>query len=200
MQLLTQYSPPKTIWNKLTFQKYKVYHCNFCLFLFWVLFNFLKIKWYETKNENKLLGFSYSKNMANVEAFQFSLSFHSAKASYFEEFICKMEKIHKSSFDGKISWRLNLIFSQCVVASYTFSPKWNHFKRFHSLCLCKEEYLIKSFRKKDLIQHSSLHKQMLWNLLKQFQFEKKLYRRTGRVLCSNFNSYLKEFFHIFKRR
>ena len=145
VQLLTQYSPPKKIWNKLTFQKYKVYHCNFCLFLFWVLFNFLKIKWYETKNENKLLGFSYSKNMANVEAFQFSLSFHSAKASYFEEFICKMEKIHKSTFDGKISWRLNLIFSQCVVASYTFLPKWNHFKRFHSLCLCKEECLIKSF-------------------------------------------------------
>ena len=53
--------------------------------------------------------------MENVEAFQFSLSFHSAKASYFEEFICKMEKIHKSTFDGKISWRLNLIFSKCVV-------------------------------------------------------------------------------------
>ena len=27
----------------------------------------------------------------------------------------------------------------------------------------------------DLIKHSSLHKQRLWNLLKRFQFDEKLY-------------------------
>ena len=55
-----------------------------------------------------------------------------------------------------------------------FSSKWNHLKRFHSLCLCNEEWKIKSFYINDLIFHSALHKQRLWNLLKRFQFDEKV--------------------------
>ena len=31
------------------------------------------------------------------------------------------------------------------ISRYSFSSNWNRFKRFHSLCLCSEECLIKSF-------------------------------------------------------
>ena len=58
--------------------------------------------------------------------------------------------------------------------SHTFSSNWNRFKRFHSLCLCNEEWKIKSFYINELIFHSLLHKQRLWNLLKRFQFDEKV--------------------------
>ena len=58
--------------------------------------------------------------------------------------------------------------------SYTFLSNWNCFKRFHCLCLCNEEWKIKSFYINVLIFHSSLHKQSLWNLSKRFQFDKKV--------------------------
>ena len=50
-------------------------------------------------------------------------------------------------------------FSRCC-----FSSNWNRFKRFHSLCLCNEEWKIKSFYINNLIFHSSLHKQSITNL------------------------------------
>ena len=77
-------------------------------------------------------------------------------------------KWKSSSIDETDAWLVVYAFVR-----YTFSSNWNRFKRFHSLCLCNEEWKIKSFYINDLIFHSSLHKQRLRNLLKRFQFDEK---------------------------
>ena len=77
-------------------------------------------------------------------------------ASLLEDFYDSQNEVKKK--DGRkgtsrlfIKW-CRYVKYKCL--SYTFSSNWNHFKRFHSLCLCNKEWKIKSFYINDLIFHS----------------------------------------------